>query len=87
MTGVDLSSHEVAFLVKRFVSLSNGVFVLNVCGHVFIGIKNPSGFLIDRTERGFDKAVFVDSCESCKIGDKTDVGTFRSFNRAHSSVM
>ena len=67
MAGVDLSSEEVAFFVKRFVRLSNGVFVLNVCGHVFIGIKNLSGLFVNRAERSFDEAIFVDSCESCEV--------------------
>src|SRR5699024_3804096 len=38
-------------------------------------------------ERRFNEAVFVDSCESCKVRNQTDVRTFGRLNRAHTAVV
>ena len=74
-------------LVKRLVRLSYNVFVLFIGSHIADLVKNSAGFLINLAERGFYEAILIDFCKCCKIGDKTDVRSFRCLYRAHTSVM
>ena len=74
-------------LVKRLVCLCYNVFVFFIGSHIANLVKNSACFLINLAERSFYKAVFIYLRKGCKIGDKTDVRTFRSLYRAHTSVM
>ena len=81
----NLTSYETAFLVKRLISLSNDKLVLLIGCHVNnlvenLAVNNPS-------VGSLDKAVFVYLCKGCKIGDKSDVGTFGSLDGTHTTVM
>ena len=78
---------EVIVLIKRGVCLSNDVIVLGIRGHVLDFVKYNAGFFINLAERRFDKTVFVYLCISCKVGDKSDVRAFGSFDRAHTTVV
>ena len=81
----DLTSHETAILVKRLISLSNDELVLLIGCHVNNLVENLA---VNNTSVGsLDKAVFVYLCKGCKIGDKSDVGTFGSLDGTHTAVM
>ena len=89
ITGDDtLCVCKCAVFVQRFVSLSNDVARPPRPRSYRRPHRSPlpvslSIFLIRR----LNKAVFVDSCEGCKIGDQTDVRTFRGLDRAHAAVV
>ena len=80
-------SGESAFLVEGLVRLSYNVVILNVGGHVNDLVENLAGSLVNASVGSLDEAVNVDPCESSKVGDQTDVRTFRGLDRAHSSVV
>ncbi len=87
MTRIYTGTRKLAVLCKRLVRLSDNVIILNVGSHVNYFVCNYARLLVNFTVRCFDKAVFVDSCESCEVGDKTDIRAFRSLDRTHSAVM
>ncbi len=74
-------------LVKGGVCLSNDIIVLGICGHVLDFVKYNAGFFVNLAERRFDKAVFVYLCIGCKVGNKSDVGAFRGFDRTHTTIV
>ena len=78
---------KTVFFIEGGVSLCNDEVVLCVSSHIFDFVENDTGFFINFSEGSFNKAVFVDSCIACEVGDKTDVRTFRGLDRAHASVM
>ena len=74
-------------LGKGLVCLGNGVVVLHVCGHVYDLIGNYACLLVHLAVGSLDKAVLVDACIGCKIGDKSDVGSFGCLDRTHPAVV
>ena len=78
---------ETAVVVKRLVRLCDDVVVLDVCRHINNLVKHSARRLVNATVGRFDKAVYVNSRKGCEVGDKSDVGSFGSFYRAHSSVV
>ena len=82
-----LMLYKVSVFVQRFVSLCNNISVLNIGCHVNNFICNNACLFINLSVRCFDKAVNVNSCVSCNVGNQTDVRAFRSFDRTHSAVV
>ena len=72
---------------QRFVCLCDNVVIFHVGSHINHFVGDAAGFLVHLAVRSLNEAVLVDSCESCQIGDQTDVRTFRCFDRAHSAVV
>ena len=80
-------SFECAVLVEGLVRLCDGVEILNIGGHIYDIIENLSGRLVNAAVRSLNKAVLVYARERSKVGDKSDVRTFRSLDRTHTSVV
>ncbi len=68
-----------------FRDLSDFVIVLVHGRKIFPFVSCLSVF--HNAVRLFQESVFIDARIDCERNDKTDVRTFRSFNRAHASVM
>ncbi len=79
--------NEAAVFGKGFVSLSYDVLIFFVRRKIIDVVGYYAGSFINFTVRSFDKSVFVDFRVGRQGSDKTDVLTFRSFDRTHSSVM
>lgn len=79
--------NEMAFFVQRFVCLRDDVSVLDVCRQIVDVIGYDAGGFIYLSIRGLYKSIFIYACVSGKGRDKTDVLTFRGFDRAHSAVV
>ena len=76
---------NIAFGVQRLVCLGNNVFIFFVGSQVINLVGNLA---VDNfSVRCFDKAVFVDTGIGRKRTDQTDVGTFGSFDGAHSAIV
>ena len=86
-TAVDTVAHEFAFFVERFVRLCDDVFVFFVRRHINDFVCYDARRLVNLAVRRFDKSVLVDFCVRGQRRDKTDVLTFRRFDRAHTSVV
>ena len=78
---------KVAFIIQRFVCLSNNIIIFFVCGQINNFICYTLIFLVNTAVRSFHKAIFINNGKSGKRTDKADVRTFRSFNRAHTSIV
>ena len=87
VTGSYVILYKVSVFVQRFVSLCNNISVLNIGCHVNNFVCNNACLFINPSVRCFDKAVNVNSCVSCNVGNQTDVRAFRSFDRTHSAVV
>ena len=87
VTGIYSGTCKLAFLGKRLVSLSNGIIILYIGSHIYNFIGYNTCSLIHLSVRCFDEAVLIYPCERCKVGDQTDVRSFRSLDGAHSSVV
>ena len=87
VTAVYLSVYKAVILVKRFVSLCDNELVLDIGCHIYCFVRNNACFLVHTAERSFNKAVLVNLCKGCKIRDKSDVRSFRRFDRTHSAVV
>ena len=83
----DLTVDETVVFVKRLVCLSDYIFILDVGGHVLDFIRDNAGRLVYPAVGSLDEAVVADPCIGCKVGDKTDVRSFRRLDRAHSAVV
>ena len=82
--------NEVAFLVELLVSLRDVVVILFIRCHVdyFVGDARIHRIrLVDLSVRSLDKAVIIDASVACQRVDQTDVRTFRSLDRAHTSIV
>ena len=91
---VNLLVDEAGVFVEGFVCLSYDVVVLDVGCHVLDFVRYSvaygavfESFVNDLAVRSFDKAVLGYLCVCCEVGDKTDIRTFGSLDRAHSSVV
>ena len=82
-SGKSLLLDEVAVLVEFLVGLCDHVLGIAVCGHVFDLVGHMA--VDDLTVRGLDEAERIDAAEGCQRTDKTDVRTFRRFDRAHTA--
>ena len=94
VTALYLLINEMAGLIKRFVRLSDlivflfiGRNILDLIGHNGILAAVFADRMLNDAVRSFDKTIAVDTGVSCQRVDQTDVGTFRSLNGAHTSVM
>ena len=82
--------NEVTFLIQRFVCLCNNEVILFICcqiNHIICNNRIHRVCLIDNSVRSLNKAVLIDSCIGCQRVDQTDVGSLRSLDRTHTSVM
>ena len=82
--------NEVAFLIELLVSLRDMVVILFIRRHVdnFVGDARVHRIrLVDLSIRSLNKAVLIDARVACQRVDQTDVRTFRSLNRAHTSIV
>ena len=80
----------MAFLIERLISLRDMVVILFVRCHVddFIGDDRILRILVaDLAIRRLDKSVLIDAGIGSQRVDQTDVRTFRSLDRAHTSVV
>ena len=84
---VDLRADKAAVLVERLVRLRHDEVVFHVRRHIHYFVGDLAGLLVDAAERRFHKAVFIDTGESSKIGDKADVRTFGRLDRAHTAIV
>ena len=76
--------------VESLVRLRHMIVIFLVSRHIYDLIRNyriRRIIVIDLTVRRLDKAILINPCVSRKGVDQTDVRTFRSLNRAHSSIM
>src|SRR4051812_1299213 len=86
LTGNDLLFHEISFVIKRGVRLRNlcSIFFFSAqvseLLHVHLAIAHLP-------VRGFNETHFIDLRMHAKRGDKTDVRTFRCFNRTKTTVV
>ena len=90
ITSGDGFSHEMSFCIQCFVRLCYMIIIFFVRSHVdyFVGNAGVLGIgLVDLTIRSLYETIFINSCITCKRVDQTDVRTFGSLDRAHSSVM
>ena len=84
--GCGLAAVQVGIL-KRVVVLDVGCHVLDFVRYSVAYGAVFESFVNDLAVRSFDKAVLGYLCVCCEVGDKTDVRTFGSLDRAHSSVV
>ena len=85
LAGVHHLVDKLTVFVELRVRLSDGVAHLLGRGHV---VHLIGDLTIDNlTIRGFDEAVFVDTCKGRQRVDQTNVWTFRRFNRTHTTVV
>src|SRR5699024_9596093 len=77
----------MSLAVKRFVSLSYYHHLFLVGGQIVDLVGNFMSLSVHHSVRGFDESVLIDDSVSGKRTDQSDVRTFRSFYRTHSSVV
>ena len=80
----------MSLCIQCFVSLCYMIIIFFICGHInhFIGNTGVLGIaLVNLTIRSLYKTIFINSCITCKRVDQTDVRTFGSLDRTHSSVV
>ena len=87
VTGINSGSRKASIFVNRLVSLGDNIIILHIGGHIDYLVQDDAGFLIHPAIRRFYKAVFIDLCKGCKIGDQTDVRTFWGLNGAHTAIV
>ena len=81
---------EMSLFIQRLIRLCYMVVIFFICCHVdnfFCDNRVRRICLINLTIRSLDKSIFVNSRIGCKRVDQTDVRTFRSLDRTHSSIM
>ena len=78
---------KMSLRVQRFISLSNDLVFFIVSSQILDLICNSAGFFIYNTIRCFNKSVFVHDPVCCQGADQTDVRTFWSLDRTHSSIV
>ena len=76
-----------AVFIKRFVSLSYNVIILNIGSHINNLVGYNACFLINLAVWSFDKAIFIKTAVTSKIRDKTDIRAFRCLYRTHTAVV
>ena len=86
-SGRDLDVSEMTFGIQRLVGLCYDLIFFIVCRQIVDLIGDDAGFFVDDTIRCLDESVLVDDAISCQGTDQSDVRTFRSLDRAHTSVM
>ena len=82
--------HEMAVVIQGLIRLRHDIVILFVRSQInhLIGYDRILRIrLVHNTVRRLHKAVFVHPRIGCQKVDQTDVRTFRSLNRAHTSVM
>ena len=81
--------YKVSFFIKGLIGLGNIVVFLFIGSNIYYFIRNSRliSAVINYSVRSFDKSVLIYTCECSQRVDKTDVRTFGSLYRAHSSVM
>ena len=80
----------MSFLIKLLISLSYVIVILFIGCHVYNLIRYTRILrvgLVNLSVRCLHETELIDSCEGCKRVDKSDVRTFGSLNRTHTSVM
>ena len=73
--------------IERFVSLSNDEFIFHIRCHITNLVGYFSVFLINLAERSFNKSIFIYASIGGEGRNKTDVWSFRRFNRTHTSIV
>ena len=86
-TGRNFSVYKVAFRIQRFVGLCYDLIFFVICSQVLNFVSYSACFFIYYSIWSFDKSIFVDDSVCCQGTDQTDVWTFRSFDRTHSTVV
>ena len=79
--------NETVILVEGLVCLSDDEIVLYVGSHIINMICYNAGLLIDLAVGSLDESVVAYTRVGGKVGNKSDVRSFRCFDRTHSSVM
>ena len=82
--------NEMSFFIQRLIRLCHMIIIFFVSSHInyFICYSRVLWIcLINPTIRCFHKTIFINSRIRCKRVDQTNVWSFRSLNRTHSSVM
>ena len=79
--------YKTAFLVQGFITLGYNEFILLIGGKIdyLIGYNVP--LLIHLPIRGFDETILIDSGIGAQGTNKPDIGTLRSLDGAHASVV
>ena len=85
VAGDDAGVDEMSVLGQRLVRLRDDITVLDVGGHVLDLLRHDA--VLDLAVGRLEESVLVDAGVGGKIGDQTDVRTFRRFDRAHSPVL
>ena len=87
VTNRDAVLNEGSVGIQGLVGGGDLVQVFLVSGHVVNFIQHAAVFLVHTTVGSFDEAVLVDAGIGGQRTDQTDVGTFRSLDRADTGVM
>ena len=77
--------NKAVVLVKRLISLSNDKLFFFVSSHVNDLVGDT--IINNAAIRSLDESEAIDASIVRKGADKTDIGTFRRFDRAHATVM
>ena len=82
--------YEMPFRVQGLIRLGHMIIIFLVSRHIHNVFRNPGvsriGF-VNLTVGRFHETVLINSCIACQGVDQTDIGSFRSLDRAHSSVV
>ena len=85
-----IAVYKVTVFIQFRTRLRDMVIIFFIRSHIYDFVRYTGAVgvcLVDLSVRSLNKAVLVDAGIACKGVDQTDVGTFRSLDRAHSPVM
>ena len=83
-------SYEITILINLSISLCYMEIIFLISCEVTYFISNSWILrirLIYNTIRSFNESIFINSCIRCKRVNKTNVRSFRSLDRTHSTIM